>query len=175
MAYCIAGHHGGLPNWHDSHEAALKARLKKQFEQVEIPMDIPSLPKYLPLAIQKHVRFGFQVQFFVRMLYSCLVDADYLDTERALDKAKAEWRSKSPELPELHSLFWKNFNALRDSAEQTKVKRQREIVLSDCIKTAQEPEGLFSLTVPTGGGKLCLLWPLHWNMQKSMINAVSFT
>lgn len=153
MAYCIAGHHGGLPNWHDSPEAALKAKLKKQYEQVEIPMDIPSLPKHLPLMTHEHMRFGFQVQFFVRMLYSCLVDADYLDTERVLDKAKAEWRSKSQKLSELHPLFWKNFNALRDRAEQTKVKRQREIVLSDCIKAAHEPEGLFSLTVPTGGGK----------------------
>ncbi len=153
MAYCIAGHHGGLPNWHDSHEAALKSKLKKQFEPVEIAMDIPSLPKQLPLTIPEKMRFGFQVQFFVRMLYSCLVDADYLDTERALDKAKAEFRSKSPELLELHSLFWKNFNVLRDSAEQTNVNRHREIVLSDCIKAAHEPEGLFSLTVPTGGGK----------------------
>ena len=153
MAYCIAGHHGGLPNWHDSPESALKVKLKKQFEQVDIPLDIPSLPKHLPLTIPEQMLFGFQVQFFVRMLYSCLVDADYLDTERALNKAKSEWRSKSPELSELHPLFWKNFNALRDRAEQTKLKLQREIVLSNCIKAANEPEGLFSLTVPTGGGK----------------------
>jgi CRISPR-associated endonuclease/helicase Cas3 len=152
-AYCIAGHHGGLPNWYDSTEAALKVRLKKQFEPVEIPMDNPSVPKHLPFTVPEQMLFGFQVQFFVRMLYSCLVDADYLDTERALDRAKAGWRSKSPELSELHSLFWTNFNALRNSAEKTNVKRQREIVLSDCIKAAHEPEGLFSLTVPTGGGK----------------------
>lgn len=153
MAYCIAGHHGGLPNWLDSPEAALKFSLHKQFEQVEIPMDIPSLPKQLPLTVLEQRLFGFQVQFFIRMLYSCLVDADYLDTERVLDKAKAAWRSKSPELSELHSLFWENFNVLRDSAELTNVTHQREIVLSDCLKAAHAPEGLFSLTVPTGGGK----------------------
>lgn len=153
LSYCIAGHHGGLSNWHDSAESALKDRLKKQFEQVEIQMDIPSLPQQLPFKIPEKMLFGFQIQFFVRMLYSCLVDADYLDTERALDKAKAELRSKSPGLSELHSLFWNNFNTLRNNAENTNVKRQREIVLSDCIEAAHKSEGLFSLTVPTGGGK----------------------
>jgi CRISPR-associated endonuclease/helicase Cas3 len=153
MAYCIAGHHGGLPNWHDSPEAALKTKLNEQFEQIEIPMDSPDLPERLPLAVPERRLFGFQIQFFVRMLYSCLVDADFLDTERTLDTAKAAWRSTSLDLSELEPLFWKNFNALRESAEKTNVNHIREIVLSDCIEAAKEPEGLFSLTVPTGGGK----------------------
>lgn len=149
LAYCIAGHHGGLPNWYDSHEAGLKGRLETDSERVKITMDAPELPKQLPFEVRDH----FQLQFFVRMLFSCLVDADFLDTEKALNPIKSQWRSKYKELSDLKSTFWENFNSLRKDAEETNVKHQRERVLSDCIEAAKEAEGLFSLTVPTGGGK----------------------
>ena len=153
LAYCIAGHHGGLPNWHCSFEAALKTRLEKRYEQVAIPLKTPTLPKQLPFERPSKQLFGFQLQLFLRMLFSCLVDADFLDTERALDKSKAAWRSRYLELAELRPTFWKNYNALRNSAKESPVKTQREAVLSDCLKAAKKPQGFFSLTVPTGGGK----------------------
>ena len=153
MAYCIGGHHGGLPNWIDSPESSLKERLKKNLPKIAIHPRINDLPESLPFVVADTTRFGFQLQFFVRMLFSCLVDADFLDTEVFLDKKKASWRSRYPDLPKLQESFWNNFNELRNQAKNTKVKRQRELVLSDCLKKATEKEGLFSLTVPTGGGK----------------------
>jgi len=153
LAYCIAGHHGGLPNWFDSPEAALKSRLEKFPSSIEIPMKVPAFPKRLPFLTPDQKLFGYQLQFFVRMLFSCLVDADFLDTESALDQAKAKWRSRYRDLSQLKQTFWENFNRLRNNAKETNVKRQREAILSDCLKAAKEPEGLFSLTVPTGGGK----------------------
>jgi len=153
LAYCIAGHHGGLQNWNDYPEYALKMRLGKKIPKIEIPMDVSEFPKQLPFKTPDGTLFGFQLQFFVRMLFSCLVDADFLDTEAALDKKRAGWRSKYPALSELRKSFWSNFDRLRNKAEDTKVKRQREVVLANCLKAAKEKEGLFSLTVPTGGGK----------------------
>ena len=84
LAYCVAGHHGGLPNWNDSAVAALEEKLQQTFPEVAVPFSIPEFPTILPFPIEPD-RFGFQLQFFVRMLFSCLVDADFLDTEASLD------------------------------------------------------------------------------------------
>lgn len=154
LAYCIAGHHGGLPNWNDTADSALKRRLDQQLDEVVFPHSIPPFPEDLPLSIEPDNRLGFQLQFFIRMLFSCLVDADYLDTEASLIQKKSKWRAQYPEIQQLHDIFWSNFNQVRKTADQTtKVNRQREIVLKDCLRAAEQAHGLFSLTVPTGGGK----------------------
>ncbi|MGB3224463.1 MAG: CRISPR-associated helicase Cas3' [Desulforhopalus sp.] len=153
LAYCISGHHGGLPNWSDSATSALVEKLDQQAPQVEISHSIQEIPNALPLQINSE-RFGFQLQFFVRMLFSCLVDADFLDTETFLDKKKNNWRTEYPKTEVLHEIFWRNFDSMRDGADQTsKVNLQRERVLNDCLQAAELDSGLFSLTVPTGGGK----------------------
>ncbi|MBL0716893.1 MAG: CRISPR-associated helicase Cas3' [Desulfosarcina sp.] len=153
LAYCIAGHHGGLPNWSDVSDSALEAKLQQQYPEVEIPHPFPDYPKNLPFSSDSK-RFGFQLQFFVRMLFSCLVDADFLDTEASLNKMKSNWRSSYPGINKLHGKFWVNFKTLRDEADQTtSVNQQREHVLEDCLQAAALDSGLFSLTVPTGGGK----------------------
>ena len=152
LAYCIAGHHGGLPNWSDSPESSLESRLQKKYPSIQVPYIAPDFPVSCPFAPDSE-RFGFQLQFFVRMLFSCLVDADYLDTEQSLDEKKARWRSSYPSLKDLLSKFRSNFKTLRDDADVTAVNRLREIVLKDCLNKAKIDAGLFSLTVPTGGGK----------------------
>jgi CRISPR-associated endonuclease/helicase Cas3 len=152
MAYCIAGHHGGLPNWSDVSESALEAKLMQHYPKVEITDSVPNFPENLPFSYDSK-RFGFQLQFFVRMLFSCLVDADFLDTEASLEKNKSGWRSSYPKIDELYGRFWINFNILRDNADQTiLVNLQREHVLENCLHAAESDPGLFSLTVPTGGG-----------------------
>ncbi len=152
LSYCIAGHHGGLQNWDDSVSSALKVKLKAEYPEVVCQHAIPDFPTQFPFALDKD-RAGFQLQFFTRMLFSCLVDADYLDTEKSLDQQKSTWRSQYSNINALHTKFWEEFNVLRKKADRTKVNRQREIILKDCLEAAQENPGLFSLTVPTGGGK----------------------
>lgn len=153
LAYCIAGHHAGLPNWSDSTGAALEEKLQQPFPEFTVPPAIPVFPTSPPFPIEPD-RFGFQLQFFVRMLFSCLVDADFLDTEASLDKAKSNWRLGYPDIKTLQQRFWQNFNALRNrSDDTTNVNQQRERVLQDCLQAAESAPGLFSLTVPTGGGK----------------------
>jgi len=153
LAYCIAGHHGGLPNWDDSSASSLKRRLQQNYPEVTHHHSVPKFPTKLPITTEQN-RFGFQLQFFTRMLFSCLVDADYLDTEMWLDKEKSKWRSGYPELDMLNEKFWQEFNALRNKADQTSIVNQkREYVLRDCLQAAEKGRGVFSLTVPTGGGK----------------------
>lgn len=91
LAYCIAGHHGGL---HDhgtvaSTEGTLYARLNNEPKDYSAFKDDLNLlaplvtPDMLRMPIQPLTgHIGFSISFFVRMLYSCLVDADFLDTER---------------------------------------------------------------------------------------------
>lgn len=153
LAYCIAGHHGGLPNWSDSPASALEVKLQQPFPEVAVPCSVSEFSTTLPFAIESD-RFGFQVQFFVRMLFSCLVDADFLDTEASMDKMKSSWRSTYSGISKLHEKFWSNFDMLRNGTDQNlNVNKQRELVLEDCLRAAKLKPGLFSLTVPTGGGK----------------------
>ncbi|CAK8720701.1 MAG: CRISPR-associated helicase, Cas3 family [Candidatus Electronema aureum] len=160
LSYCIAGHHNGLQNWSNgTTDGGLKNRLAdKVIKEVFFSFDQqPTISSQLPFQMGEQKLFGFQLQFFIRMLFSCLIDADRLDTERFCNPDKAEKRINELPLQELHSIFWKNFDALRKKAKEkaahSKVNVIREKVLADCLAAAQRQPGLFTLTVPTGGGK----------------------
>ena len=149
-AYCIAGHHAGLPNWHDHSESALDARMSQVYPKTAVPVPSSELPTEHPLTVTDRDMFGFQLQFFVRMLFSGLVDADYLDTEGSMDKNRSDWRSEYPSLEVLRTRFWRKFNQLRKDADpKAGVNQQREVVLQDCLKKAAVDSGLFSLTATT--------------------------
>ena len=153
LAYCIAGHHGGMPNWYDRGATALREKLAVPPAEISFPHTVAELTEGLPFAIEQK-RFGFQIQFFARMIFSCLVDADFLDTEKFLDPERSGWRDDYPDIKELHGRFWKEFNKLRAKADpKLNVNRQRELVLDYCLGAANKPPGIYSLTVPTGGGK----------------------
>jgi CRISPR-associated endonuclease/helicase Cas3 len=155
LAYCLAGHHGGLQNWSNDKKSGLRYRIEdKKLKEVFFPFNQPDIPSDLPFHPNPSL-FGFQLQFLVRMLLSCLVDADRLDTEAFTRPDKAERRENTTSLHNLHGAFWQKFNLLRDKARETpsKVNSIREKVLADCLAAAQRKPGLFTLTVPTGGGK----------------------
>lgn len=152
-ACCVAGHHGGLPDFGnvrtDSAEMpTLAGRLKRGQQQ--------KIPQYywndaLPTGIADP---GFQDNYtrslWTRMLYSCLVDADYLDTEAFMASTPAE-RGGYDELPilldRLSAYIQPWFPA------QTELNRYRCEILEQCLEAASGPQGAYSLTVPTGGGK----------------------
>ena len=157
LAYAIAGHHAGLLDG-KSNDACLHDRLKKT-----IP-DYSSCPEHiiktkslgdLPFDLNVHdpKRFGFQFSFFIRMIYSCLVDADFLDTEAFMDREKSLWRKGYPTLFELDNKLGFALNQLAESAPRTAINKYRTAILRNCLDAAGCPQGLFSLTVPTGGGK----------------------
>ena len=164
LAYGIAGHHAGLANGSEGSERiALRDRLKgvalpplKDDWQHEITLPEQVTPP--KLVTQKELGM-FQFAFFARMLFSCLVDADYLDTESFYDRValpdQPNDRSASRALasPSLESLRERLDTYLSGFDADSHVNRVRAEILAYTRKAATHAPGLFSLTVPTGGGK----------------------
>ena len=166
LAYCIAGHHAGLPDGLSNDEGSLEHRLDPKRRVIEDcaawsgclgPEMLPTAPGFdcCPFATTQD-KLGFRLAFFLRMLFSCLVDADRLDAEAAGDAqslGRAASRSGYPDIEELRARL-KTFLASKTAqAKPTTVNRIRAEVLAQCRAAAKLPPGLFSLTVPTGGGK----------------------
>ncbi|HSW00323.1 MAG TPA: CRISPR-associated helicase Cas3' [Sedimentisphaerales bacterium] len=153
LAYVIAGHHGGLPDGLSA-DSCLRSRLEKTVpDYCHCPQDLMDLrPPTLPIVPVKE-RAGVQFSLFIRMLYSCLVDADFLDTEAFVNAVKHQSRGGYDPLAELAPLFFARLEELRSQASASEVNRQRETILRQCLSAAEWEPGLFSLTVPTGGGK----------------------
>lgn len=158
LAYSIAGHHAGLPDWYTS-ETGGKA-LSKRLEQTDLLAETLSQPVPPDVLCQNKPsvdipggREGFAL--WVRMLFSCLTDADFLDTERFMDEdeSKADKRGGLLQLSELRVLFDRHIAEKSKKASRTTVNKVRAEVLRQCRLRASEVPGLFSLTVPTGGGK----------------------
>ena len=155
LAYCISGHHGGLLNGSGSDSISLNDRLNKEvckiFPDDKIMTLLPDLGNP-PLELNNEC-IGFQLFLFVKMIYSCLVDADFLDTEEFMASEKSDVRSDYPDLLEISSRFWGEIERMQSNAENTSLNRIRNEIYQDCLKAAELESGLFSLTVPTGGGK----------------------
>lgn len=157
LAYLIAGHHAGLPDWHgdENPAASLSHRIeeKKYLEQLPregIPCDILE-PRVIPSAKPPGGAAGLAL--WLRLLFSCLVDADFLDTEAFMDGEKNLNRKGFGELKDLLGIFNVYMAELSKKAEKTPVNQVRAEVLRQCRERAVNSPGLFSLTVPTGGGK----------------------
>jgi len=164
LAYGIAGHHAGLANGSEGVErTALCDRLKglglpplKDDWRRDIVLPEQVAP---PKLIPHKDRGMFQAAFLARMLFSCLVDADYLDTEAFYDRValpgQANDRSatRALEAPSLQSLRERLDTRLAGFAADSDVNRVRADILAHTRQAAQHAPGLFSLTVPTGGGK----------------------
>jgi CRISPR-associated endonuclease/helicase Cas3 len=95
----------------------------------------------------------FQLAFLAKMIFSCLVDADFVDTEAFYKKINGEKNFRSGEYPSLIDLRGALDRYLCGFKPDTPVNELRANVLSHVRANAQLDPGLFSLTVPTGGGK----------------------
>ena len=157
LSYCIAGHHAGLPNTGTSSgldRSSLRGRLKKtldDYSHYKDEIDIPGL-KTFPFDPQKTANPDFSLSVFIRMIYSCLVDADFLDTEYFMKNGATD-RDAGDTLKELYQRLYKHVGAwlLNDNLET--VNGRRSEILRHCIASGKEEPGMFRLTVPTGGGK----------------------
>jgi CRISPR-associated endonuclease/helicase Cas3 len=158
LAYLIAGHHAGLPDWNSPEEgqSALFNRLQAGkdagYLQEALAGGAPQgiLQQSLPADMPPQ---GASLALWVRMLFSCLVDADFLDTERFMNEERHGQRAAYPSLTELKIAFDRHMTDKAAKASDTPVNRIRAEVLRQCRDKATQPAGLFSLTVPTGGGK----------------------
>ena len=103
--------------------------------------------------IPDHLQDRLTVEFFLRLAYSALVDADSLDTEaHKLGTTSPRARESPATLSELWHRY-EEFVARESPGDDCDVSRVRCEVLEACITAATEPGGFFRLTVPTGGGK----------------------
>lgn len=154
LALAIAGHHGGIPNFGSradtKNDATLSGRLKRDLEPYDDWKTEVTLPPVKPFNMREF-NTGFRLSFYIRMLFSCLVDADFIDTETFMDGALAP-RGNYDALP-----------ALLDRLEtyiapwyppKTELNRKRCAILDACKASGSTAApGVYTLTVPTGGGK----------------------
>ena len=156
VAYPIAGHHSGLLDGLGDGQC-MEARLTKSVEPWSHALNtIGSAPALeLPAFVAKALgcRDAFSVAFFVRMVFSCLVDADSLDTERFMNPERAAARPTWPAdvLKRMEASLDAYMSRLKRAL--TPVNVERAMVREVCRAAAAKCPGVFSLTVPTGGGK----------------------
>jgi CRISPR-associated endonuclease/helicase Cas3 len=152
LALLLQGHHGGLKNKQD-----LKRWLKKHAAATSTALGlaeefIPDLLPDSPLGFPEHIASESEREFFLRMLFSALVDADFLDTERHFSADQSGYRGSGITLNDLWTRFQESQRQF-DGVPDTLVNRHRRQIYKACIEAATLPPGLFRLTVPTGGGK----------------------
>jgi len=167
LGYCIAGHHAGLPDW-SSAEGAGQSSLQYQLTKVKDINDIDalivdSLQSINPGKPPWKFARGLDLSLWIRMLYSSLVDADFLNTESYMNDAQASLRGGYCSMAELLAKFNQSMRELDERAADTHVNKIRREIRRKCVQMASEPQGVFSLSVPTGGGKTLssLAFALH--------------
>lgn len=160
LAYCIAGHHTGLPdcggNQDISGEATFMGKINRRRQQAcdygEYKNDIDidkNIPQKLP-DLKAPCRDSFALSFFTRMIYSSLVDADFLDTEAFMNDADIRHSTGEPvdKLSDKLDTYLRKFEN-----PSNEINHVRNDILNSCISRANDEIGMFRLTVPTGGGK----------------------
>ena len=152
---CVAGHHGGLPDFGNMRTARkadgtfygrmLKGREERYLERCgERGAALPP-----PTVLAAQGLDPLQASFWTRMLYSCLVDADFLDTERFMNGERG--RGGYDDIPTLLARLQAYIKPWQQP--RTELNRLRCEILNTCIEAGSKPKGVYTLTVPTGGGK----------------------
>lgn len=176
LAYCAAGHHSGLLDWESpSTDSTLYARLRKAASgwipkyrsqdcdavlaklppkeslQDELRQKATNCPKVEVHGISKALQRSFSISFFVRMCFSCLVDADFLCTEKFM-QGRARETVPVDSLETLRERFERKISVFYPPCGELNMLRCS--VSDNCQEAGitMKP-GVFSLTVPTGGGK----------------------
>lgn len=157
LALLIAGHHTGLQT---------PGKLGNDLENRVDPADYQTIlqnavSEALDLQIStiaaQQLAALFQdehsYELLLRLLFSCLVDADFLDTETHFDPEMATKRGSQISATELWQTLQTAQNKLLKQASNTTVNQVRSQVYQACLDAAQLAPGVFRLAVPTGGGK----------------------
>ena len=163
IAFPIIGHHAGLPN-RDAMFEDLKICAKEENKWKNIQQALEDDDFIIPMCDNSPFdKIGdvFQKELFVRLLYSALVDADSLDTERHFEKEQFDSRSsKTLEVDALLTALNKRFESFK---EDTPLNELRTNVRLYAQSLANADQGCFSMKLPTGMGKTLtsLNWALH--------------
>jgi CRISPR-associated endonuclease/helicase Cas3 len=149
VAAAVAGHHAGMA---DIGGNELRDKVKKSLTDATALLeraaaDIPSLGQLLKGPAPKLDNPGDRFDLVTRMLLSCLVDADRLDTAGRVNV------QDSLDAAERLETLLTHLAGLSAKSPEGVVKQSRSEVLSDCLRAAEWKERILSLSVPTGGGK----------------------
>lgn len=169
IANIIAGHHRGLYDM-DELQRALECNVPEE------------VSRSLPDCVVERPLFRLEerdMHHLTRMLFSCLVDADYLDTERFMNPDRYEVRENEVDMRHMKDRlenYMKRFSGCRD----TELNRTRAEVQERCREAGKMAPGFFELTVPTGGGKTIasIIWAISHALchdKKRVVIAIPFT
>jgi CRISPR-associated endonuclease/helicase Cas3 len=166
IAYVVAGHHAGLADYRELERRTRDKALEDYFGWQAQAGPLPAIAALAPTrGFRGNAHAGFSEAFLIRMLFSCLVDADYLATEAFYDGAA---RRKPADLVTLQPRLADLLAAKR--RDDTELNQLRACVLDDAVAKAGLDPGLFTLTVPTGGGKTLI--SLAFAMEHARLHAL---
>ena len=155
-ALVVHGHHGGMKsrshvrNWLADEDLGRRGREALAIARATMPGLGP--PETLGLLPEHATRSCIGLEFFLRMVFSCLVDADYLDTENHFKSRDSSQRGRRLEITSLRDVFDKRCRA-RFSGKSGTVNDARRTIREDCLRAAAGASGPYCLTAPTGSGK----------------------
>ena len=155
VSLAVMGHHSGIPNDSDLDDGSLGEQDRRIlrsvsendfFKTVQSRLD-PGIEEQAPEAGKWASR-----DLWIRMLFSCLVDADRTDSAR-FEYGSDYLSSVKLDAASLIAKLRDHVDELSQEAERTEVNKFRARVFEGCIAAGSMDGRLFSLTVPTGGGK----------------------
>lgn len=169
LSNAIAGHHAGLYNLDE-----LELKLQSPIPE-EVSKNLPDIALTLP---QMKLAPN-DASHLSRMLFSCLVDADWLDTENFMQPDKTTSRGNFATLTELLPSLQEYCHNL-SSLPSSPINELRNLIQAKCEEASTHTPGFFELTVPTGGGKTIasIIWAINHAIKfnkKRIIIAIPFT
>ena len=152
-AYIISGHHAGLPD-----KCVLCERLKEKTEfygsyksELTIPACSKKAKPYKNTVSEKGEIAWKEYAFWIRMMFSCLVDADFLDTEAFCSTGKVERGIETDFKKCLKNL--KNLVTTLQEKASTKTEIARKVLTEQVLSHTQDDANIYYMNMPTGSGK----------------------
>ena len=160
IEYCVAGHHSGLPDGgtkvDGEEDSTLHGRMKRKtgdysaYEN-EVKLEYPkdNLRELFDVSNQREIIERYS--FFTRYLFSCLTDADFIDTERFVTPNTD--RGIGGDFQKAYEKVCEKLNSFKI---ETKLQESRSIIQEQVYKSVESNANVYTLNMPTGSGKtLC--------------------
>ena len=194
LAYAISGHHRGLYDYIELRKELEKEEIKKRYAKTTEAL--PNIKSELQTWVEEHAestesslkelakRVGAteQAQALIRLLFSCLVDADFLDTEAFMDEERKGRRQEATSgYAPLETLRDRLTKHMEGFSTEGKINEARRAFLNQCREHGRTcPKGYYSLFLPTGGGKTLssMAWALETALKheaKRIIYVIPYT